>query len=67
MHTALKCNPINPKTGKFKGAYGWMGVAAISGVYEGYNYGYLSCTLPSKEDGDVLMRGANFGKLSHQK
>lgn len=67
VFTLLKCNKLNPKTGKFKGGYGWLGVAAFSGIYLGGNYGYLSCTLPSPTDGDALMRGKSMGKSALRK
>ncbi|MGA2001869.1 MAG: hypothetical protein ABSG70_00725 [Terriglobales bacterium] len=67
VFTLLKCNKLNPKTGKYKGGYGWVGVASMSGVVLGTNYGYLSCTLPSPPDGDALMRGKSMGKIALHK
>jgi hypothetical protein len=46
LFTALKCNKINPKTGKFTGKYSWLGIASASGLVYGDNYGYLSCGVP---------------------
>jgi hypothetical protein len=57
IYSKLKCRKKN--RGLYTGAYGWVGAAAFSGVYVGSNYGYLSCTLPSK--GDALLRGTTIG------
>ena len=59
---SLKCN--NPdKSGKYHGKYGWLLVVASEGFTFGENFGYLSCTIPAKGDGDALMRGTILGKL----
>lgn len=62
LYTALKCNQPD-KNGKYHGKYGWLVVLAIDGYIMGENYGYLSCTIPAKGDGDALMRGTTWGKL----
>jgi hypothetical protein len=62
LYTALKCNKPD-KNGKYHGKYGWLNVAAVSGFLFGSDYGYLSCTIPSKGDGDALMRGTTWGNL----
>lgn len=59
---ALKCNKQD-KNGKYHGKYGWITFAIYDGVVYGDNYGYLSCTIPEKGDGDALMRGTTSGKL----
>lgn len=59
---ALKCNKPD-KNGKYHGKYGWLIVVVEEGIIFGDNYGYLSCTIPAKGDGDALMRGTTVGKL----
>jgi len=59
---ALKCNHPD-KNGQYHGKYGWLLETAIDGILYGDNYGYLSCTIPQKGDGDALMRGPASGKL----
>ncbi len=59
---ALKCTKPN-KNGKYHGKYGWITFAIYDGYIYGDNYGYLSCTIPEKGDGDALMRGTTAGKL----
>jgi hypothetical protein len=66
VFSKLKCNKQD-KLGFYTGAYGWIGVAAFSGFEVGTIYGYLSCTLPSRGDGDVLLRGATSGKIKPKK
>jgi len=41
----------------------WITFAIYDGIVYGDNYGYLSCTIPEKGDGDALMRGTTAGKL----
>ena len=48
VFSKLKCNAVNPKTGLYKGAPGWIGVAAFYGEFGGSNYGFLSCSIPGK-------------------
>lgn len=62
----LKCNRKD-KNGHYAGAPGWIGVAAFSGVYGGVSYGYLSCEIPSKTDGDAVLRGTMVGRITHAK
>jgi hypothetical protein len=63
VHTALKCN--KEKDGQFKGNYSWIGVAGSSfGFYFGDNYGFLTCTLPSKGNKNVVAHGPANGKPS---
>lgn len=62
LYTALKCSQPD-KNGKYHGKYGWLMVLAIDGYIVGENYGYLSCTIPAKGDGDALMRGTTWGNL----
>jgi hypothetical protein len=62
LFQALKCNKPD-KNGKYHGKYGWLIVVAEEGIIYGDNYGYLSCTIPTKGDGDALMRGTSMGKL----
>jgi hypothetical protein len=63
VHTALKCNKTNPKTGQYKGAYGWIGIAGSSfGFYVGDNYGFLSCSIPAKGDKAAAKLGPTIGK-----
>ncbi len=59
---ALKCNKLD-KNGKYHGKYGWLIAEAMDGFLYGDNYGYLSCTIPEKGDGDALMRGTTSGTL----
>ena len=65
VYTKLKCNKQD-KFGYYVGPLAWIGNAAFSGISVGTNLGYLSCTLPSKGDGDVLLRGSTIGKLKPQ-
>jgi hypothetical protein len=58
--TKLKCNSKNKK-GRFIGSYGWIGVGAFSGIVTTVHYGYLSCTLPARGDGEIQMRGTTVG------
>jgi hypothetical protein len=62
LFQALKCNTPD-KNGKYHGKYGWLIVVASEGFIYGDNFGYLSCTIPAKGDGDALMRGPMWGKL----
>ncbi|MGA7968208.1 MAG: hypothetical protein WB983_06235 [Terriglobales bacterium] len=65
VHSALKCNKTNPKTGQYKGAYSWVGVAGSSyGFYFGDNYGFLSCSIPAKGDKAAAKLGPTIGKSS---
>jgi hypothetical protein len=65
VHSALKCNKVNSKTGLYKGGYSWIGVAGSSfGFYFGDNYGFLSCTIPAKGDRAAAERGPSTGKVS---
>ena len=61
LFTKLKCNKVD-QFGHYKGAPGWMTVAAISGFVFGENYGYLSCTHPTAGDG-ITYRGPIAGKM----
>ena len=63
LHTALKCNKQNP-SGKYTGKYGWLLFIGNEGFVYGYNYGYLSCSIPGVGDGNVLARGMAIGKLA---
>lgn len=62
VFTKLKCNAVNSKTGLYKGAPGWEGVATFYGVEAGTNDGFLSCSLPSK-NGKAPLKGMS----THQK
>lgn len=57
--SALKCVKRNKKTGKYGPHYGWIGWAASSGVWFGYNYGYLTCDIPGK--GTAAVKGLSTG------
>jgi hypothetical protein len=67
VYTKLKCNKFSAKKGVFTGAYSWVGVASFSGVFAGDNYGYLSCSIPSKANGDAIMHGSTIGKIPAHK
>ena len=55
-------NKRNPKTGRFIGKYGWIGVAgSFGGFYFGDNYGYLGAGYPA---GNVASHGTTAGKGS---
>lgn len=56
LFTKLKCNKVD-QFGHYKGAPGWMIVAAESGFIFGENYGFLSCTLPTAGDSKVISHG----------
>jgi hypothetical protein len=66
VFTKLKCNKLG-KDGHYTGDFGWIGVAAFSGVFGGTSYGYLTCTIPSKTDGDAIMRGPTMGRIKRPK
>jgi hypothetical protein len=67
VYSKLKCNKFSTKKGVFTGAYSWVGVASFSGVFAGDNYGYLSCSLPSKASGDAVMHGTTMGRVPAHK
>lgn len=57
FHTALKCNKLD-KNGHPKGKYGWVILVAYDGFLAGVNEGYLSCSIPSPGDRNVLNQTA---------
>lgn len=61
LFTKLKCNKLDQ--GHYKGAPGWMTVAAESGFVFGDNYGYLSCTIPKAGDRAAMNRGPAAGRM----
>ncbi len=58
--TDLKCNKV--KKGVYSGKYSWIGFASVSGLVFGDNYGYLSCTIPGKNEAPT--KGPSTGKYS---
>jgi len=65
VHSGLKCNKYNSKTGLYKGAYSWIGFAGSSfGGLVGENYGFLTCSIPGKGDARIMQNGPTSGKAS---
>jgi hypothetical protein len=63
--SALKCNKFNTKKGVYSGSFSWIGFGSVSGFVFGDNFGYLSCTLPSKH-GSQALKGLSTGSATRE-